>query len=114
MTTTPTGHVARRIKIERSIARRCVRDLLKAGYSIKVDSGDEVTAAMTDERAIAGAMMLTDEDWLLVHSLDGAIVGWVRFIYGSDGWDVINDYSTNLETCLTGTHALAERYAETG
>jgi hypothetical protein len=35
--------------------------------------------------------------------------GWVRFIYGNDGWDVINDYTTNLEPVIAGVNALAEK-----
>lgn len=32
-----------------------------------------------------------------------------RIIYGNTGFDVINDYTTNLETVLAGTNALADQ-----
>jgi hypothetical protein len=36
--------------------------------------------------------------------------GWVRFIYGNGGWDVINDYTTNLEPWMTNVDAIADQY----
>jgi hypothetical protein len=38
--------------------------------------------------------------------------GWVRFIYGNDGWDVMNDYSTVLEPYLIKTNALIDEMQE--
>jgi hypothetical protein len=34
---------------------------------------------------------------------------WVRFVYGNDGWDVINDYSMALETIIEPITEEAER-----
>jgi len=39
----------------------------------------------------------------------GAPSGWVYFVYGNDGWDVVSDYTTNLEAVLKGSGELAER-----
>ena len=33
----------------------------------------------------------------------------MRLIYGNDGWDVVNDYTTNLEPLLAGATAEADR-----
>lgn len=35
-------------------------------------------------------------------------IGWVRFVYGNDGHDVISDYTTNLESVLEPINAYAE------
>jgi len=32
----------------------------------------------------------------------------VYFVLGNSGWDVISDYTTNLEALLAGANALAE------
>lgn len=96
-----------RMGIERRIARQAARDLIAAGYTVTVHDGETKTLKhSTNLRAIVGAMFTTDDDYLLAY--DGTrCVGWVRFIYGNDGYDVINDYTTNLETVLTETHKLA-------
>ncbi len=36
-------------------------------------------------------------------------IGWVRFIYGNDGWDVISDYTTNLEPVMKLVQPLIDR-----
>ena len=107
-------NVETRQKIERQIARKTAKDLIAAGYSVAVFDGEEIALeASTDVRAIMAAMFSTDEDYLfaMTPSEDGKMkrAGWVRFIYGNTGFDVINDYTTNLETALTETNALADR-----
>ena len=105
--------VETRQKIERQIARRAAKDLIAAGYKVAVFDGEEIALeASTDVRAIIAAMFSTDEDYLfaMTPGEDGKLkrAGWVRFIYGNTGFDVINDYTTNLETVLAGTNALAD------
>ena len=106
--------------VEKINVKRCIGDLLKAGYSISVDDGEKTTLRRsTDRKAIFAAMGTTDEDWLCVHKADQPIApgdndtrnsfGWVRFIYGNDGWDVINDYTTNLEPVMATVNAFAEK-----
>lgn len=94
--------VEQRQAVERKIASAVIDDLLKAGYEIVVNDGEEeVTEKITDKSEILDAMFSTDEDYLLAY-LPGMfpIAGWVRFIYGNDGPDVINDYTMSLEPVL--------------
>ena len=106
----------RRIKIEKQIAARCVRDLIAAGYSLGVHNGEEITIHhSTDAKAILAEMFSTDEEHLKVYKMDGPQgkrdwFGWVFFVYGNDGWDVINDYTTNLEEALKGTNEYASTF----
>lgn len=96
----------RRIEVEEKIAKRCVRDLLKAGYSLAIDNGgddNESTPPMRSFKAVMAAMSDTDDEYLFVfnsHQKSKKPFGWVRFVYGNDGWDVISDYTTNLENVL--------------
>lgn len=69
-------------------------------------------------------MFTTDEDYLFVYDpkqpdeddaedgrADANKIGWIWFIYGNDGHDVVSDYTTNLEKVLQGATALAEELA---
>lgn len=88
--------VKRRQKVERMIVRRIVTDAIRLGYTVDVNDGEEVTVmASTSVRKVMAAVMTTDEDYLILHK--GKKRGWVRLVYGNDGWDVVNDYTTNLE-----------------
>lgn len=110
---------------ERTIMTATVRALLASGRAITVNDGEEDTLKdSTDETAILEAMRTSDED-LLICSLPCADpyhghpeaepcgvrrhgAGWVRFIYGNSGWDVINDYTTNLEPIMGPINDLSE------
>lgn len=53
---------------ERLVIRRCVSALLKAGYSISVNDGEETTLRRSRSWvAIRNALDTTDEDYLLIH-----------------------------------------------
>lgn len=109
--------VKQRQDIERQIISKLVTDILDAGYAISVDDGGEEPAITksTNHENIMAAVMLTDEDQIVVHQQYGRrIVGFVFLVYGNDGWDVINDYSTTLEDLgiLKGAEALADELEE--
>ena len=91
--------VKMRQEVERKIAAAVIADALVAGYVISVDNGDEETKPMADFQLIIDAMFMTDEDRLYIWKA-GQRFGWVSFIYGNDGWDVINDYTVNLESIM--------------
>jgi hypothetical protein len=97
-------------EIEIEIATKVITDALAAGFCIDVNDGEDTTVqASTDQRVILDAMRSTDEDFLILHKVDGdkALNGWVRFVYGN-GDAVISDYTVNLEDVLKGANALAE------
>lgn len=115
----PMGLIAR---AEREIAAKTIEVLLAAGYRLSVWNGeDEEIRLSTDPVAILAAMKQTDEDYLWVFRGSRADCrcgeeptrhnGWVRFVYGNDGWDVINDYTTNLEAILEPVNRMAEEMA---
>lgn len=101
-----------RQEVERKIATAAIDGLLAAGFTISVNDGDETTLEHSvDKAAILGAMFTTDED-LLIACRHKRGIGWVKFIYGNDGWDVISDYTTNLETPLGMAHKIAREYED--
>lgn len=118
-----SGAIKARQRVERSIARRVILDALRAGYTLSVFDGEEATLLYSDDsKSILKALFTTDEDWLLFHNADNDRKldtrgippndGWVQFVYGNDGYDVISNYTINLERVLTGAFALADKYAD--
>lgn len=107
--------VAARQLIEKEIARRTIQSLLEKGYAISVHDGEETTVKRSlDKKVIIEAMFTTDEDILYVHAnSDTKAFGWIMFVYGNDGHDVISDYTTNLEEVLAPVNAYANAI-ETG
>jgi hypothetical protein len=104
----------RRIAGEKTVARRVVRDLLAAGYSLSVDDGEETSVKKSTKfKEIVDAMMTTDEDHLYAHK-QGCKTSFVRFVYGNDSWEVICDYGVSLEEHLKGAHAVCERLEARG
>ncbi len=96
--------------IERVIAKRLVTDLIRAGYTLSVNDGEETTLARsTDRRAVFAALATTGEDYLYAHTDPDSVFGWVRLIWGN-GPDLISDYSVNLDGDLAGANALADRF----
>src|SRR5882724_11120232 len=90
-----TPSVKRRMEVEKRIARALVESALGAGYSVTVNDGEEdMLHTSRSLQAILGAMFTTDMDRLFLHVKNrDTWCGWVLFIYGHDGWDVISDYT---------------------
>lgn len=107
-------NIAQRIAIEKRIIKRIIADALAAGYRLSVDDGESRTInRSSDHEAILSAMMTTDEDYLLFYAPgDKVQSGWVYFVYGNDGHDVVNDYTENLEEVMKSANALADQIEE--
>ena len=81
--------------VEHEIAEAVVAELLKADYALLVDIGDGETAPSVSWTLIIKELFAGDDARLYAHK-DGKYFGWVYFVFGNDGWDVISDYTTNL------------------
>jgi len=102
------GHrcdICHRIRTEMKILRRTVSALIKEGYFVSLNDGEETT--VMDSRkvtVILAAAFTTDEDYLYARKratgLDRDYDAFVRFIYGNSGTDVVSDYSTSLEPVM--------------
>jgi hypothetical protein len=106
---------SQRINLERRIARQIVTDALAAGYSLNLNNGSdesELPSATTNKRKILAAMFQTDQEHLLVYnSSNGQRIGWFFFVYGNDGWDVVNDYTVNLEPIMRNANLIADKHS---
>ncbi len=99
-----------RKKWARSVVRRVVKDALAAGYQLKVVNGEEQGKILSTSKKVLAAMFAVDEEHLCFYK-DGKVKGSVFFVYGNDGWDVICDHSTSLESVLAGATELVDKYA---
>ena len=98
----------RRIALESRIARAAIDGILSAGFCIALNNGEEQYRRDDNAKRLHSRMMQTDEDSLIVYRQDKR-VGFVYFVYGNGGWDVINDYTVNLEACLAKAEAIADK-----
>jgi hypothetical protein len=102
--------VAIRESVERRVIRAAVQGLLAAGYEVSVYDEEDESERAAKLNATMQKIMTTDEDYLFVYR-PGATekTGWVRLVYGNDGWNVINDYTTNLEEELKKANEVADK-----
>ena len=116
-----------RIEVERKIVTAIVKDALKAGYRLTPslergydrEAGDPLLGS-TDVKAVLAELTAGDDAHLFIHAADGPVidgstlvsVGWVYFVFGNDGWDVVSDYTTNLDKLglMTRADKIAKRY----
>jgi hypothetical protein len=114
-----------RQELERKILTQFVADALAAGkrLAVSLERGydlDEMLLGSRDADKIISEALAGDECHIFVQSAEGPTIkddqvvseGWVYFVYGNDGYDVVSDYTTNLEGLLAGANAIAERYAD--
>lgn len=108
-----------RQKVEREIVSAAVHALLKAGFLLNTDYGDSdvLDKPTADRDTIIKELFQGDDDRIYVYTADDlkAPEGWVWAVYGNDGWDVISDYTVNLEPYIgegTVVDKLIESYSD--
>lgn len=101
-----------RQEIERKIIKAAVTSLIREGFNISVWDGEsyQIKNSITVGGVMA-AIMSTDEDTLIVRDSHDTPMGKIFLVYGNDGYDVIHDYSVNLEKYLDNAIKLADKYA---
>lgn len=113
-----------RQEIERRIVSRFVSDALAAGHrlAVSLERGFDTEEMLLGSRSKADVMRAVfegDDAHIFVQPAEGNVVqdgqvvsdGWVYVVLGNDGWDVISDYTTNLETLMQGANKLADKYS---
>jgi hypothetical protein len=116
--------IAIRQEIERKIVSSFVQAALAKGYRLAVSlergyDTDEMLLGSRDRRKIIEEAFAGDEAHIFVQPAEGNTVqdgqvvsiGWVYVVLGNDGWDVISDYTTNLEPLMAGANKLADKYS---
>jgi hypothetical protein len=111
--------------VEQKIVRKFVEDALAAGkrLAVSLERGydlKEMLLGSRDVEAIMAEAFAGDQAHLFVQPGEGKTVdagqvvseGWVFIVLGNDGYDVISDYTVNLESLLAGANKLADTYEE--
>lgn len=103
--------VMARIEVEMRMACVLVQSALDAGYYVTVDNGEEELKPKQTTRDVLLEMFTTDMDRLHLYQ-GGRRLGWVLFVYGNEGWDVISDYTDKpeIEKLVEKTKALSDHY----
>jgi hypothetical protein len=96
---------------EDEIIRQIVIDMLVAGHSISVNAEENVQLCRSIG-AIMGSLRKSHEDMLYVHTAKGAQIGWIKLVYGENGWGVIQDYHVRLDPLMGGANAMSDHYRE--
>lgn len=121
--------VKMRQEVERKVVSAFVRQALKSGYSLSVSlergydhdvMAENGVLGSTNYRKIMDEAFAGDDCHIFVHSpgvgplYNGAIncAGWVYLVFGNDGYDVISDYTLNMESLglLKNAEKVAARY----
>lgn len=103
--------VVMRREVEEKIVGAFVDAALKAGYrlAVSLERGydvEEMLLGSTDRAKIMEEAFAGDECHIFLQSakgdplvLGGRVIseGWVYCVFGNDGWDVISDYTVNLD-----------------
>jgi hypothetical protein len=97
-------------ELERKIVGQFVTDALAAGYRLAVSlergyDTEDMLLGSTDYEKIMAEAFAGDDAHIFVQSPDGPTVehgqvvseGWVYIVLGNDGWDVLSDFTYNLE-----------------
>lgn len=84
--------------IEYVIVRKLVEDFRAKGFTLLISycgGSEDITIPDASEKSMLELFACDEEQ---VHIFRGEEnMGWVKLVYGNDGWDVISDYTTNLE-----------------
>lgn len=98
-------------RAEKRIAKAIIDEMLADGYAVAVDNGgdDYELAPSTNAKQIQRAMMATDQEHLIAYQGTKRI-GWVFLVYGNSGWDVVNDYTTNLEPIMQRVRPIEDEW----
>ncbi len=104
-------------EMEIEIIKATIKAALDAGYALRVDSSGWAGPHSRDADVILKQMRACDEETLWLYTVIGTEpatyqkIGFVCFVYGNDGHDVINDHTVNLEVLLQPVSALADALA---
>ncbi len=95
--------------LEKKIAKQLLVDGIAAGYTIVVNNGETKSEKSTDVEYLLSEMFATDEERLIFYKEDKRF-GWVFLVYGNGGWDVIADYTTNLQHIMANCERISDEY----
>jgi hypothetical protein len=94
-----------RAMIELAIVDAIIKAGAEAGYHFEIDGEEEED--VTDANALKAALFNLDDAVLLVCRGEKRL-GWIRLVFGNDGYDLVSDYTKNLESFMAPINAAAD------
>jgi hypothetical protein len=99
-----------RIECEREIVRATIEAAIARGFKLAhVDDGDIVPTPDVD--AAVEAVFAVDTAHVFFGDQESGY-SWLFFVLGNSGWDVLSDYTTDLDNAVKDTDALVSRWEE--
>jgi hypothetical protein len=95
-----------RALMEAVMCRKLIELANAAGYTIEIDEYEGEKTP--DDDSILKACFNLDEIHMIFHK-DGQRIGWVFLVMGNSGYDLISDYTTNLEEFLKPAMELGDK-----
>jgi hypothetical protein len=109
-----SASVRGRALIELQVVDAIIKAAVVIGYRLGVEGegGEEVDTS--DASTLKALLFNLDDAVVLVFNSPGAEepFGWIRLVFGNDGWDLVSDYSTNLEEFLAPVQAVADFWGD--
>ena len=102
--------IEQRQAIERQIVECFIDEMLAQGHRVAIDNGgDDIEFPPTNDASkVKAEIMATDDERIYVYRNADKPIGHAYFVYGNSGWDVLCDYTVNLENLMPKTLALGE------
>jgi hypothetical protein len=95
--------------MELQIVNKLIKQTRERGFTLHIE--DYTTADMAAYgNDFKTAIFDLDEAQILVLK-NGTALGWIRLVFGNNGYDLISDYSINLETFLKPINEFADELA---
>lgn len=113
-----------RALIELQVVNALIKAASHAGFRLQIEDEDESPlqpaafyagngSYCADVDRFKAALFNGDDVTLLVFNGNRPqAFGWIRLVFGNDGWDLVSDYSTNLETFLEPVQAVADFWGQ--
>ena len=94
-----------RARMELDIVNKLIDTARDAGYQMKISEYEEDGETDYDFKTAAFNL---DDARVFVYDNDGEKLGWVRLVFGNSGYDLVSDFTTNLEDFLGPVTDLAD------
>jgi len=102
----------RRMQIEREITRAFIEAAIKQGWMLcNVTNGEGETRVSTVDDAMKYAFEC-DEAHIFFCTKGALLYSWVYIVLGNSGWDVISDYTTDMDKVMEAIDPLITKYEE--
>ena len=96
-----------RCRMELDLVHLLMDEAKKIGYTLQ-----ESEEGKTDD--LLGLLFDLDEANIIVKDATGKEIGWILLVFGNDGWDLVSDYTVNLETFLKPLSDLSDKMQKNG